>query len=832
MKNKALFRWRWATLLILFGLVFAGLLPHHPPVALAQTCATGSIYRVSIDTGGANSGNGNSDPARISSDGRFIVFESTATNLVANDTNGQSDIFVHDQLNCITSRVSLSNSGLQASDGGSTNPQISSDGRYVVFQSAATNLVTGDTNGIEDIFLRDRQQNTTIRVSVSSAGAQGNDFSINPVLSGDGRYVAFESFANNLIAVDQNGNTDIFLRDLTTNTTTILSVDSSGVGTNNESREPAISADGRLVAFMSFASNLVPNDTLDPDIFVRDWAAGTTTIVSVATGGVQVAGNLAEQGPEISPDGRYVTFVSTAQLDPLDNQVSQLNDIYLHDRATSTTQLISVGTSPSGPVAADGESSGPSVSTDGLSVSFESTATNLVVDDSEGQRDIFVRFLANNTTTRMSQNASGIGGNGTSSRASISTDGRYVAFTSSADNLLGTGNDTGGFIDVFIYDRQAGSGAFFAPANLTATAVSRVQINLNWVDNATSETGFSIERSFNGLDGWTQIATRPANSTSFSNTQLFCAYRFYYRVRSYIDTNSDGVFEMVSAYTNPASAQTYACAPDKLAMFQRQSGQVAQYVDFSSPGPAIIFTSTVPAAALGGNWVMGDWDGDSTKTLGIYANNGVFYFTNSPSGTGSWLDIWIGFQNGRPVVAGRFDPLITTDCVGVVDSFQFPPYGLASALYYTCELVDNTAPTLGVQWLSVVLPDSQGHSGTFQYCAGNFDGDRVDSVAIRRGMFIAWTNRAPAPPEPGQGISLSAYDQAQYIGVPETSSEGLFVCGDWDADASSFDSFGILYHTTGNFYRRQDLAWNSGLWTTQQVGTHLGTAAIAGGSWR
>ncbi len=831
MRNKAMFRQRWFTLLLLFGIVAVGFLPTHAPVALAQVCATGAMYRVSISTNGTNAGNGNSDPARISSDGRFIVFASESDNLVANDTNGVSDIFVHDQLSCNTSRVSLTSSGVQSSGGGSTNPQISNDGRYVVFQSTATNLVTGDTNNAEDVFVRDRQTNITTRASVTSAGGQGalGRGSFNAVISGDGRYVAFESGANLVGGNDVNGDlADIYLRDLNTNTTTRVSVNSSGQQAENESREPSISGDGSLVAFMSFADNLAANDTEDPDIFVRNLTNNTTTIVSVASNGAQSPGNFAEPGPEISADGRFVTFVSTASFDLIDG--NGINDIYVHDRSNGVTELVSISFDG---VQADGDSTTPSISTDGNLITFESDATNLTNNDTENQRDIFLRNRTTDATSRISQNTIQVGGNNSSFRTSISTDGRYIAFTSDADNLLGTGNDSNGRTDVFIFDRQAGSGAFFAPANLLVTAISRSQINLLWTDNATNETGFAIERSENGIDNWQQIAVTAPNVGVYASTGLICSARFTYRVRGVIDSNGDGEFESASAFTNPASATTFTCADDKLAIFQSQTGQTSLWLNFNNPSTSFdrnVYTTGAPAATVGGAWVMGDWNTDAVKTPGVLATNGVFYYTNTSGPTATWFGIWIGFLNGgRPVVAGRFDSRTMNDCFGVVDSGSFPPWGTAFALYFTCDLTNGTAPPLGVQWLSTTLSDLQGFTGTHQFCAGNFDLDRIDSVAIRRGAFVAFTDRAPYPPEPGLWLSYSTYDRAQYLGFPE-APEGLFTCGDWNHNLQ--DSFGLYYPDSGNFWRREDLDWNSGAWVTQQAGSPLGTTAIAGGSWR
>ena len=197
-----------------------------------------------------------------------MAFVSYASNLVSEDTNGWEDIFLHDTQTGTTTRLSVDSSGTQG-NGQSYTPSISEDGRYVAFRSSANNLVSGDTNGTWDIFLRDTQTGITTRLSVDSSGTQGNDDSWSPSISADGRYVAFSSGASNLVSGDTNGWDDIFLHDTQTGTTTRLSVDSSGKQANNQSYTPSISADGRYVAFSSLASNLVSGDTNGKeDVFV------------------------------------------------------------------------------------------------------------------------------------------------------------------------------------------------------------------------------------------------------------------------------------------------------------------------------------------------------------------------------------------------------------------------------------------------------------------------------------------------------------------------------------------------------------------------------------
>src|SRR5438445_496038 len=210
-----------------------------------------------------------------------------------------------------TVRVSVASDGTEGNDV-SLGSALSADGRFVAFDSAATDLVAGDTNGVSDVFVHDRQTGTTERVSVASDGTQGNDASFYSALSADGRFVAFDSDATNLVAGDTNGTTDVFVHDRQTGTTERVSV-ASGGGTQGNGKSggffafPALSADGRFVAFQSDAPNLVAGDTNGTtDVFVHDRQTGTTERVSVASGGSQ--GNGCSAGPVLSADGRFVAF--------------------------------------------------------------------------------------------------------------------------------------------------------------------------------------------------------------------------------------------------------------------------------------------------------------------------------------------------------------------------------------------------------------------------------------------------------------------------------------------------------------------------------------------
>jgi Tol biopolymer transport system component len=350
----------------------------------------GTTERVSVNLAGGQP-DAESHLPSVSADGRWVAFVSWATDLVPGDTNGVEDAFVRDRLTGTTERVSVSSSGAEAnnwSDWTYGSNQLSADGRCVVFESPASNLVPGDTGGFVDVFVRDRLAGTTERVSVATGGAQASGASWNPALSTDGRFVVFVSNAPNLVPNDTNGHDDVFLHDRVTGTTERVTLDSAGGEANDDSFSPSVSADGRYVAFSSFATNLVPGDTNAAwDTFVRDRATGTTERVSVSSGGAQ--GNADSLGVSISADGRSVVFVSSAaNLVPGDTNGAP--DVFVRDRIAGTTERVSIS---SAGVQGDLESGfwGVSISQDGRFASFSSDATTLVPGDTANHADIFVR---------------------------------------------------------------------------------------------------------------------------------------------------------------------------------------------------------------------------------------------------------------------------------------------------------------------------------------------------------------------------------------------------------------------------------------------------------
>jgi Tol biopolymer transport system component len=304
---------------------------------------TGLTTRISVDSAGEEATGetfGSSEPS-ISDSGRFVAFSSFAGNLVPGDTNGTFDIFVHDRKTGVTTRVSVDSAG-DESNGDSVTPSISAFGRFVAFRSFASNLVPDDTNGVSDIFVHDRQTGVTTRVSVDSAGNESNGVSDAPSISGDGRYVAFQSDATNLVPGDTNRVANIFVHDRKTGLTTRVSRDSAGGQPNGPSVAPSISANGRFVAFGSSATNLVPGDTNGvSDIFIYDRKTGITTRASVDSSGQEATGGtrfgIGSLGASISANGRRVAFTSFASnLVPED--ANGTFDVFVHDRSPAAVE--------------------------------------------------------------------------------------------------------------------------------------------------------------------------------------------------------------------------------------------------------------------------------------------------------------------------------------------------------------------------------------------------------------------------------------------------------------------------------------------------------------
>ena len=403
------------------------------------------------------------EPPAVSQNGRYIAYASPATNLVVGDANGLSDIFIYDTQNGMVMLATRPTAG-GAADGASRRPSLSASGRYLSFESAATNLVASDSNGVTDVFLLDRDSDndgvfdeagaTSITlVSHGPAGQAANGVShcTSRAVSGDGLMVVFESSASNLLPGDGNGATDCFL--WSSGVVQLISRSSAGIQANGPTAAPVISADGTAAAFeaSSTATNLVPNDTNGAsDILLRDLGPGTTVRVSVGPGGLESDG--ASTLPSISGNGGEVAFESFAT-NLVAGDGNATGDVFVHDRSTGSTQRASVAT---GGYEAAGRSQGASVTADGHYVAFYSSSSDLVPGDNNAVRDVFIHDLTSGATTRASLPAAGGEGNSGSLHPAM-IDVSRLGFVSTATNLAAT-PDTNEVADVFLVSDPLSSG--------------------------------------------------------------------------------------------------------------------------------------------------------------------------------------------------------------------------------------------------------------------------------------------------------------------------------------------------------------------------------------
>lgn len=401
--------------------------------AISANAFIGQTARVSVSSTG--------DPANVaaangvlSADGRYVVFPSSATNLVAG-ANGLQQIYRHDRANGETVMVSVSTTG-SAGNSVSRDPSVSANGRYVVFSSFATDLVAGDTNGLGDVFVRDMQSGVTTLASTGGLPADASSALSGLTgareISDDGRYVVFLSRATNLVPEANNGAQQVYLKDMTTGAVARVSVATTGEAGDLNSTTPAISGNGLFVAFGSLARNFSPLSTVGTasQVFVRDLAAGTTTLESAGTAAV----NKPSTVPVLSADGRYLAFVAEAPLSPLDLD-NGTADVYLRDRVAGTTVLASLSPETRG----GGVSGSPSISGDGRWVAFSSIDELMVSPDTNGTAsDVFIYDRDHPSVTIVSRNDAGDQAASTFPGTSLSADAHFVLFSSMASNLVTT----------------------------------------------------------------------------------------------------------------------------------------------------------------------------------------------------------------------------------------------------------------------------------------------------------------------------------------------------------------------------------------------------------
>jgi Tol biopolymer transport system component len=390
----------------------------------------------------------------ISRDGRYVAFASEADDLVADDANGASDVFVRDLEAGTTELVSIASGGARA-DGPSSSPSLSADGRYVAFTSRATNLGPTGDDGAWDVFVHDRATGVTEQVSrrvgEATAGARGD--SGEPVISGDGRFVAFTSTADDLVPGGSRGSVEVFVSDRVTGVVEQASVSSAGEEGNGYSFGPAISDDGNLVAFTTDAFDLVGlDDDVVSVVAVRDRAAGTTTLVSAPGAGAAPDLDSESVVGHVSADGSEIFFFSDAA-DLVPGDANDAVDLFVADTTAGTVERLAVA-GPGAEAAGDSFLAGSTVSVDGRHVAFVSDAANLVEDDTNGSRDVFVLDRITGAVERISVTEEGdeVVEPEAFFRTAVSGDGRRIAFPSSRRLVA---EDTDDLIDIYVRTRFA-----------------------------------------------------------------------------------------------------------------------------------------------------------------------------------------------------------------------------------------------------------------------------------------------------------------------------------------------------------------------------------------
>ena len=504
---------------------------------------------ISVDTGGLNASNGCSTGTSISGDGRFVVFSSTSTNLIAGDANGVQDVFVRDRFKGASTLVSQSTAGVQG-NASSDHGAISNDGRFIAFDSSAGNLVAGV--GANHVYVRDVQNTKTNVVDITTASVLSNGASSNPSISGDGRYVVFTSAGTNLVAGDTNAATDVFVRDTTNNTTSCVSVKPSGNVGGGASSSAVISQNGQFVAFISSAANLVANDTNNaPDIFVRDLVNGTTTLYSTDANGA-LAANTFVGKPAFSGNSQYLAFDDAVALVTADTNGVQ--DVYkvtapltglvpaIHAAPQGvsvlrddigTPVLVSLSTKPAADVTVGVSSTDTTVATVSPSTltfttsNWNTPQTVMVLGkNSTSMTDVGFRVALQVTASadatyssvtplslpgisvgsaleEIAEGADGTQANATPDSGTVSVDatGRYVVFASRASNL-GVAN-TAGIFNIYMRDNVAGTtqrisaAASGQPANCDSS-VPRISSDARWIVYLSCSSNLVAGMNFSG----------------------------------------------------------------------------------------------------------------------------------------------------------------------------------------------------------------------------------------------------------------------------------------------------------------------------------------------
>jgi Tol biopolymer transport system component len=768
-----------------------------------------SVDLVSIGLSGV-SGNNTSESACVSADGRYVAFESIASDLVPGDS-GYTDVFVRDLVAGTTVRASTDSQGNQA-DYWSGTPSISGDGRYVAFASLASNLVAGDTNSASDVFVKDLLTGITTRVSTNELGNQVSGSSDAPSISSDGRYVAFEGVADNLVSGDTNGKIDIFVKDMATGITTCVSTDSQGNVGNSGSFASNISNDGRYVGFQSYATNLVPGDTNGVvDAFVKDLVSGTTTRVSTDSEGNQA--DSASSEPHLSSDGRYAVFGSVAAL--VADDTSGHPDVFLKDLWTGTTTRVSTDSEGNQVLRA---ASGADLSGDGRYVTFVSDADNLVPGDTNLEADIFVKDLATGVTLRVNVSDSGYQADEMSWNASISSDGHYIVFSSDSTNLHPA--DTTDNHDVYrvwnplFAPEIALYGSTIAENQPAGTAVGAFATGANpsgpftyslvTGDGDTDNAAFTIEGSTLKTAATFDFETRSSYSIRVESTDgasVTCEQTFTITVADVHDFASPALYDPATSTFYLRTANTSGQADYTFGYGEANGGWTTLVGDWNGddqagvglydPATSTFYLTNAYESGYaqctfgygepGAGWIplVGDWDGNGTAGVGLYdPHASTFYLTNTlQSGIAEYT-----FGYGEPNAG--WTPLVGDwNGDGRTGVGLYNPH--ASTFYLT-----NSFQT-GYAELTFGYGEP---AGGWTPLVGDWDGDHADGV----GLFN---------PHASTFYLTNAFTSgyAQYtFGYGEPGAGWTPLVGDWNGNGAC--GVGLYAPTSSTFYLTDTLS--------------------------
>ncbi len=663
--------------------------------------------RVSVSSDGLES-NSYSVQTSISQDGRFVAFTSDASNLVPGDTNQAFDIFVYDRQSRRIERVSVSSTGIEG-DNVSYGPTISADGRYVIFNSQASNLVPGDTNNGSDIFLFDRQTRHIERVNVTASGQQSNRPTEGGAVSADGRYVAFTSGASDLVDGDTNDEPDVFVVDRQIHSIERVNVaDDGSQALGDFSYFASISADGRYVGFVSYAANLVPNDTNGIfDMFVYDRLLRHVERVSVADDGSENESDVNDTAGVISPDGHYAVFSAIASNLVPDDTNGQ-TDVFLRDLVHHTTERVSIGNDGS---QGNNGSYAPSISRDGEFISFVSSASNLVPGDTNFDSDVFVYNRSMRELTRVSVADNGKEAGATI--AAISGDGRFVAMVSYYENLVD--NDRNGTQDIFVAINRSAPAPDSASVSLYAgQVVSNVDFGIVPDPGTISGTCFD--------DVITDGIRNPAEPAHFDEPgHVGCTV--------FIDANANGRFDLGEKKATTDANGAY--------VFNNLDSEADYQIGVVVPNLQTLVLPTTQNNGVwkvhlpaGGNIADRDFGFRPASTTGQSQNSTISgrLFIDQPGGTKPPVsDVSVYLDTHNFGVRDNDERRVTPNADG---TFSFTGLGNQS---YTVRVTDNVHLNPLTPIGNIFTKDSSKFSATgspTDVVVGDFDADTWPDIAL------------------------------------------------------------------------------------------------------